>query len=189
MSAAVPRLKLLNDEVRDRLESKRAERTLELVRTPAAQSWVQLRRAEPADAEAIHELLERYVVMGVMLPRTLGQIYRSIRDFVVADEAGVVVGCGALKIYSERLAEVGALAVAPSMQGHGVGRRVVETLLDDARALRIKRVFALTMQVEFFHRLGFERVAITEFPEKQAADCASCARRLTCPETAVARTV
>jgi hypothetical protein len=71
-------------------------------------------------------------------------------------------------------------------QGTGLGRRAVETLVHDARALGLQRVFALTLQDRFFHRLGFETVAISEFPEKVAADCSTCSRRATCAEIAVA---
>lgn len=187
--AAARQLPLLDEAVKLRLETRRAQRTVSVLQLHEHRAPVRLRRAEPVDAPAIHALLEQYVADGVMLPRTLEQIYRVIRDFVIAEEHGAIVGCGALRIYNQRLAEVGALAVAPAVQGKGVGRRVVETLVEDARALGIEKVFALTMQVEFFDRVGFGVVAVTEFPEKVAGDCASCARRTQCPETAVARLV
>jgi amino-acid N-acetyltransferase len=84
---------------------------------------------------------------------------------------------------------VGALAVAKSHQGTGLGSRIVETLVHDARALGLQRVFALTLQERFFNRLGFETTNISEFPEKVAADCTGCARRATCNEIAVACTL
>lgn len=189
MSVPARQLPLLQDAARLGLETRRARRTVSVLEFAEPRAAVRLRRAEPADAPGIHALLEQYVADGVMLPRTLEQIYRSIRDFVIAEADGALVGCGALRIYHHGLAEVGALAVAPSVQGRGVGRRVVETLLEDARALGIPRVLALTLQVEFFGRLGFETRSVTEFPEKIAADCSSCARRLQCPETAVSRRV
>jgi amino-acid N-acetyltransferase len=188
VSVPARQLPLLDDAVRIRLETHRAQRTVSVLRLYDAAA-VRLRRAEPADAVAIHALLEQYVAEGVVLPRSLQQIYRAIRDFVIAEEDGMVVGCGALRIYNPGLAEVGALAVAPRLQGQGVGRRVVETLIEDARALGIERVFALTMQVEFFGRLEFAPVAVSEFPEKIATDCAACPRRAHCPEIAVARLV
>lgn len=189
MSVPARQLPLLQDAAKLRLETRRARRTVSVLQFEEPRPAVKLRRAEPADAPAIHALLEQYVSDGVMLPRTLEQIYRAIRDFVIAEEAGTLVGCGALRIYHQGLAEVGALAVAPSVQGRGVGRRVVETLLEDARALGIERVLALTLQVEFFGRLGFEVRPVAEFPEKVAADCSTCARRTRCPETAVSRQV
>jgi N-acetylglutamate synthase-like GNAT family acetyltransferase len=100
-----------------------------------------------------------------------------------------IVGCAALRIYSSELAEIGALAVAEDRHGAGIGRRLVEALVHDARLLGLSRVFALTLQDGFFHRLGFATTDIAEFPGKIAADCATCARRTTCTEIAVAQTL
>lgn len=179
-------LPVLDRVVRRGLEQARATRPLSIV---ADESALYLRRAEPADASEIHELLEVFVAHGQLLPRTLKQIYRSIRDFVVAIEDGRVVGCAALRIYSADVAEVGALAVVADRHGAGIGRQLVETLVHDAGMLGLRRVFALTLQDGFFHRLGFETTTISEFPAKVAADCSSCARRATCTEIAVARTL
>jgi amino-acid N-acetyltransferase len=146
---------------------------------------IKLRRAQPSDAVAIHTMLEQFVKQERLIPRTLDQVYRSIRDFVVAVEDDEVVGSGALRIYSDRMAEVAALAIAPRMQGHGVGRHIVEALLAEAEELGIPRIFALTTEEGFFHKLGFRTVPIAEFPEKIAQDCSVCERRNKCVEIAV----
>lgn len=179
--AASVQLPLVDEIVRRGLEQARESRRVALVR----EDGVFVRRAEPSDAREIHELLERFVAPGMLIPRTLKQVYRSIRDFVVVIERGRIIGCGALRIYTAELAEVGALAVSEECRGTGLGKRIVETLVHDARALGLHRVFALTMEERFFHRCGFETTVISEFPEKVAADCASCARRTSCNEIAV----
>jgi amino-acid N-acetyltransferase len=183
VSMALP---MFDQSVRSGLEQTRATRPLSIVNDDAA---LFIRRAEPSDAREIHELLETFVAHGQLLPRTLKQVYRAIRDFVVAIEDGRIVGCVALRIYSADVAEVGALAVLPGRHGTGVGRRLVDTIVHDAGMLGLRRVFALTLQDGFFHRLGFETTAISEFPEKVAADCSTCSRRATCSEIAVARTL
>lgn len=183
MSTPLP---VLAGVVRQGLEQARARRPLSIV--PDG-STLFLRRAEPSDAHEIHELLEVFVAHGQLLPRTLKQIYRTIRDYVVAIEGERITGCCALRIYSADVAEIGALAVAPDRHGIGIGRRLVETLVHDAGTLGLRRVFALTLEDGFFHRLGFEATTLSEFPEKVAADCSSCARRATCREIAVARTL
>ena len=174
-------LPLVDQIVRRGLEQARESRRVAIVR----EDGVFVRRAEPSDAREIHELLERYVAPGMLIPRTLKQVYRSIRDFVVVIDRGEIIGCGALRIYTAELAEVGALAVRGEYRGTGLGKRVVETLVHDARALGLHRVFALTMEERFFHRCGFETTLISEFPEKVAGDCATCARRESCNEIAV----
>jgi amino-acid N-acetyltransferase len=183
VSSALP---VLDRVVRHGLEHARATRPLSIV---ADASALHLRRADPADAREIHELLEVFVGHGQLLPRTLKQVYRTIRDFVVAVENDRIVGCAALRIYSAELAEIGALAVRADRHGTGIGRQLVDTLVHDAGMLGLRRVFALTLQDEFFHRLGFETTVVSEFPEKVAADCGTCARRATCSEIAVARSL
>jgi amino-acid N-acetyltransferase len=151
-----------------------------------AAGGIALRRAAPADAVHVHTLLQRFVERQILLPRTLEQVTGSIADFVVATEDGRVVGSAALRRYSVDLAEVVALAVAEQLHGAGIGRRLVEALLAQARAAGVRRAFALTTEAAFFHRLGFATTTIAEFPQKVAADCSSCARRRSCAETTVA---
>lgn len=182
MNAPLP---VLDQIVRSGLEQARESRRVALVRDDG----LFVRRAEPGDAREIHDLLENYVAPGMLLPRTLKQVYRSIRDFIVVIDGGRIVGCAALRIYSAELAEVGALAVADGYHGTGLGRRLVETLVHDARALGLHRAFALTLQDGFFHRVGFATTSISEFPEKVAADCMACSRRATCREIAVTITL
>ncbi|HEY8469652.1 MAG TPA: GNAT family N-acetyltransferase [Longimicrobiales bacterium] len=146
---------------------------------------VVIRRARPADLPAMMELLDRYAREGALLPRSPEQVRQQLRDFVVAVDATGVVGCAGLRLYSPALGEVIALAVAERCQSQGVGRRLVETLLEEARALGLRRVFALTLHPGFFHRLGFRTTNIAEFPEKIALDCNGCARRAACAEIAV----
>lgn len=164
------------------------ERAAELL----ARGWVkpgalELRRAHPADVPAIVELLDRYARLGFVLPRAPEQIYRQIREFVVVVEGERVVGCGGLRIYNAALAEVVALAVAEECQGKGVGRRIVEALLEEARLLAMRRVFALTLQEQFFHQRGFRTVPMTQVPEKIAADRAEGIDRALCRKTTVVR--
>jgi amino-acid N-acetyltransferase len=148
---------------------------------------VRLRAARLADVPAIQALLDGFARRGLLLPRTREQLYRNFREFVVAEDVEGIVGCGALRIYSPELAEIGALAVAERCHGRGIGRCIVDALVDEADALGVGRVFALTLQEGFFHRLGFRTGRVEEFPQKVAADCASCAKRATCIEITVVR--
>jgi amino-acid N-acetyltransferase len=144
-----------------------------------------IRSAGPGDAREIHALLEGFAAAGRLLARTLDQVCSTIRDYVVAVEGDRIIGCGALRIYSETLAEIGALAVAADRQGEGIGGRIVRALLDEARALGLRRIFALTLEERFFHRQGFRTTDVRQFPAKIARDCAGCAKRTHCPEIAV----
>ena len=145
-----------------------------------------IRHARIPDARDIHQLLLIYAKDGQLLGRSLADIYETIRDFYVYEEEGKVLGVGALEICWEDLAEVRSLAVAPGQQGKGVGRKIVHSCLAEARALGIRKVFALTYQPVFFNNLGFHEIEKSELPQKICGDCIKCVKFPDCDETALA---
>jgi amino-acid N-acetyltransferase len=148
---------------------------------------VTVRAARIADMRQVEPLINRFARQNLMLPKTLDQLSRLFREFVVAVDAdGRVLGCGALRIYTESLAEVASLAVDEAAHGLGIGRRVVAALLENGRDLGLSTVFALTLQEEFFHRIGFRTVPKEMFPLKVWADCRTCPKLHACDEIAVA---
>lgn len=144
-----------------------------------------IRKAGMQDARPIHQLLVGYARDGLVLPRSLSEIYDCIRDFYVYEDASGVVGTACLHICWEDLAEVRSLAVARGQEGRGVGRQLVEACLAEARELGLPRVFALTYQVDFFDRLGFKEIEKSELPHKIWGDCMKCAKFPECDETAM----
>lgn len=153
-------------------------------------STLVVRPARIADMRQVEPLITRFAKQNLMLPKSHDQLARLFREFFVAvDENNEVVGCGALRIYNETLAEVSSLAVDERAHGTGVGRRIVERLLQEARELGLSTVFALTLKDEFFHKLGFRTVPKESFPLKVWADCRTCAKLHACDEIAVARDV
>lgn len=148
---------------------------------------VSVRPARLGDMRQVEALINRFARTNLMLPKTAEQLSRNFREFVVAVDADeAVVGCAALRVYNESLAEVGSLAVDDAAHRQGVGRKLVERILDEARALGLRTVFALTLQELFFHRLGFRTVQKEMFPLKVWADCRMCPKLHACDEVAVA---
>ncbi|WP_083372730.1 amino-acid N-acetyltransferase [Paraoerskovia marina] len=119
------------------------------------QSIVSIRPALPADVRSIASLVEPYAVDRRLLAKDLVVYFESVQEFLVAEADGVVVGCGALHVLWEDLAEVRTVAVDPGWRGRGLGHLLVRELLDRARTLGLQRVFCLTFEVEFFGRHGF----------------------------------
>lgn len=154
---------------------------------PLPVASLEIRPAQPADVPALLELLDGFARRGLVLPRTLEQVYRHMREFMVATAAGQVVGCAGLRVYHQTLAEVVGVAVAEGWQGEGIGRRVIGAVLEEARIFSIRRVFALTLQESFFRQLGFRAVELAEIPEKIAADRAEGIDRKYCLKTAMVR--
>jgi len=145
-----------------------------------------IRKARMADIEAIFALVTAYSRRQILLPRSRADLYESLREFQVADRNGEVVGCAALAIQWENLAEIKSLAVREAEQGTGVGRRLVEACLAEARTLGIGRVFALTSRPGFFERLGFGGIPKETLPHKIWTDCVRCPKFPDCDEEAVA---
>ncbi len=150
---------------------------------------MRIRKATLHDGPAIHALVTDYARRGEVLPRTLSEIYETIRAWMVAEEEGRIIGCGALVILDADLAEVRSLAVAPAYQGNGIGRKIVEALIEEGKALGVTTIFALTRAVPFFERLGFAVTEKERFPRKIWRDCLKCPLFPHCDETAVVRAV
>ncbi|MCB7138218.1 amino-acid N-acetyltransferase [Cellulosimicrobium marinum] len=127
---------------------------------PTSAPAVRVRPALPADVRAIRALVQPYAESRILLAKEMVGYYEAVQEFVVA-EAGTdpqVVGCGALHVMWDDLAEIRTLAVDPAWRGHRVGHALVTELLDRARALGLRRVFCLTFEVDFFTRHGFRPI-------------------------------
>ena len=128
-------------------------------RQPAPPEYV-IRRARTADVPAIRRLVDAYSADRILLSKEMVTLYEDIQEFWVATrEDGEVLGCGALHVMWEDLAEVRTLATDPSYTGRGVGTALLARLLDVACDLGVSRVFCLTFEVDFFTRHGFEPLA------------------------------
>ncbi len=117
-----------------------------------------VRRARTSDVRQIQRLVQAYVDQGILLGKQLVTLFEDVPDFVVAELDGKVVGCGAVHVMWEDLAEIRTVAVEPELRGHGIGDLVVYRLLEHARELGVRRVFVLTFEVRFFGRHGFHEI-------------------------------
>jgi amino-acid N-acetyltransferase len=146
---------------------------------------LQVQRAAVSDVKAIHELVNGFARTGEMLPRTLAEIYESLRDFSVVRDGDALLACGALHVMWEDLAEVRSLAVRTDRHGQGLGALLVRAHLDEARELGLRTVFALTYRPAFFEKLGFQQADVMTLPRKVWNECYRCPKFPTCNEIAV----
>lgn len=146
-----------------------------------------IRDATAKDVPAIYDLIQPNAERAIMLPRSKYKIFSRLQGFVVLEEktAGKIVGCGALAILWNDMAEVQSLAVAEGFRGKHYGRLIVELLIQKAVALNIPKVLALTYQVEFFSKLGFVVVDKDSVPRKIWGECLDCPKLENCDETAM----
>lgn len=150
-----------------------------------------IRPATVRDVPAIADLISLFASQGKMLFRSHAELYETIRDFFVAIDAatGRIAGICGLEIVWADLAEVRSLAVDPAYHGKGLGRRLVQAVIDEARRLEIQRVFSLTYERVFFEKLGFVVVDKSALPLKVWSGCIKCPKRDGCDEIAMVRTI
>jgi amino-acid N-acetyltransferase len=150
---------------------------------------MKVRNARIADARAICSLISNYAERDRMLARSMADIYENLHSFTVVELNGTVVGCCALAIIWADLAEIKSLAVDEAKKGSGVGKLLVNTALKRARQLGLARVFALTLNPDFFEKLGFQIIEKDSLPMKVWKDCAKCPKQQNCDEIAVINTM
>ncbi len=147
-----------------------------------------IRKATIADIHEIHEILNYFAGQGLLLPRSLSELYDHVRDFFVVESgesAPLIHGVCGLGVCWEDLAEIKSLAVSEEHQHRGLGKKLVEACMEDAHNLGIRRVFTLTYIPRFFLKLGFEEIEKSMLPHKIWADCLKCSKFPNCDETAM----
>ncbi|NOY80546.1 MAG: GNAT family N-acetyltransferase [Kiritimatiellaeota bacterium] len=146
---------------------------------------IRLETATPAQAEAIHRLIQPLARRGLLLPRSIEEVRTAAPPFITAEADGRIVGCVVLRDYGDGLAEVRSLAVQPDWNGQGLGSRLVARAVETARRDGFTWLFALTRRPNLFRRLGFHVVPKERFPKKVWTDCARCPIRDHCDEFAM----
>ena len=137
-----------------------------------------LRKARIGDVKTIHRMINHSSGKGEMLPRSLMDIYGSLRDFFIYfDESQqAIAGICAMNIILENLAEVRSLRVEEEYRNKGIGKKLVEACISEAITLQLFRIFTLTIKPEFFKRLGFREVEMSTLSEKIWSDCFRCSK-------------
>ena len=146
---------------------------------------MRIRAAKVSDVDAIHALISDSAEQDRMLFRSKSDIFENIQAFLVADDGETVHGCSALEVIWADLSEVKSLAVDAQCRGKGVGKALVQAVVAMAVQLGVTRVFALTLEPEFFTRMGFDLVDRSTLPMKVWRDCARCPKQQHCDEIAM----
>jgi amino-acid N-acetyltransferase len=148
-----------------------------------------IRGAKISDVKRINALISSFAERDRMLFRPMADIYENLQAFTVAELDGDVVGCCALEIIWSDLAEIKSLAVDEASKEKGVGKMLVTAALEQAGLLGVPRILALTLEPDFFEKLGFKVVEKETLPMKVWSDCARCPKQDNCDEIAVVKTV
>jgi amino-acid N-acetyltransferase len=137
-----------------------------------------LRKARVDDVKTIHRMINVSSSKGEMLPRSLMDIYNSMRDFFVYydEKESEITGICAMNIIWENLAEIRSLYVEERHREKGIGRQLVEACISEAITLGLFKIFTLTYKKDFFAKLGFKEIDKTLLPEKIWSDCFHCSK-------------
>jgi amino-acid N-acetyltransferase len=146
-----------------------------------------IRKAKVGDIERIKELIDKWAQKELMLARSLNELYENARDFWVCEENGQVVGCAALHVDWADLGEIRSLAVEEKTHRRGIGTKLVEACLSEARELGLKKVFTLTYRQDFFEKNGFTVIDKSLLPHKIWNECIRCPKFPNCDEIAMMR--
>jgi len=157
------------------------------VESPTVGAGLVTRKAVMHDIPPILDLINAYAAQGIMLPRTEFELSEAIRDFTVVTLGGELLGCGALHFYTPTLGEIRSLAVHQRAKTRGVGRELVDALVEEAQEYELDAVFAFTYVVDFFRKVGFHEVERGALPLKAWKDCVRCPKFQACDEIAVLR--
>lgn len=148
-----------------------------------------IRKARIEDIKRIQALINAFARKDLMLARSLNELYENIRDFFVYEEKNKVVGCCALHISWEDLAEIKSLAVDRQYHNQGAGRALVDSCIQEAKTLGAKRIFVLTYAADFFKKAGFKRISHHKLPHKIWAECINCPKFPDCQEIALLKKI
>jgi amino-acid N-acetyltransferase len=144
-----------------------------------------IRQATIHDVPQMQAIINSHAELGKMLFKSYAELYENLRDFAVYELGGAVVGCVGLAIIWADMTEIRSLAVAREHMGRGIGRRLVEWCIDEARRLQIRKIMSLTYERAFFEKFGFVVVAKENLPLKVWSDCVKCPKRDGCDEIAM----
>jgi len=146
-----------------------------------------IRKAVVQDVPQMQELINGYAEAGVMLPRSLSELYDNVRDFTVCVSSDQLLGCSALHVCWTGLAEIASFAVRQDAHHHGIGAQLLHASMDEAAGLGIDTIFTLTRVPDYFRRHGFVEVDKGTLPHKVWSGCIKCPKFPDCDEIAMTK--
>ncbi|MGM0770903.1 MAG: N-acetyltransferase [Halobacteriota archaeon] len=144
-----------------------------------------IRKATVKDVDSIKRIINYYADLDQMLPRSVSELYESVRNFYVYEVEGEIIGCCGLQVMWVDLAEVLSFAIVPEYREKGIGTLLLHSCLEDARELEVATIFTLTYAPAFFEKNGFRRVEKSSLPHKIWSGCIKCPKFPDCDEIAL----
>jgi len=127
-----------------------------------------IRPAAFNDISDIIRIMQPAIEDKILIPRTPAEVEEKINDYVIYEVDGTTHGCGALHLYNNRQGEIAGIAVDKTYNSLGIGKKIIDFLLDKAEKHSLKQVFVLTTQTaDWFLGLGFKKASPEDLPEQK----------------------
>lgn len=147
-------------------------------------------KAKLSDITKMQELVKPEVEKGIILFRSSDEMSTNIRSYVLAKEDESIIGFGALHFHADDLAEVRSLIVSEHFRGKGIGKGIVNTLIEEGKSMDVKKIFTLTYKKSFFEAVGFSEIPKESLPSHKIwADCIKCKHFPVCDEIALIKII
>lgn len=146
---------------------------------------IEVRKAKVSDVDAIYEMINVYSEQMILLPRTRESLFQNLQAIYVAVLDNKVVGSASLSILDKQLAEIRSLVVDIEMSKRGIGKLLVDQVIEETKRIGIDKLISLTYQVQFFQKCGFEVTVKETMPQKLWKDCINCPKMPSCDEIAM----
>jgi len=148
-----------------------------------------IRGATIRDVKTMQRLINYYAKKDEMLPRSLSELYDNLRNYLVYESKGKILGCCALHVCWHNLGEIKSLAVQKTRQKQGIGKKLLLKCLADAKKLKLKKIFVLTYKPLYFKKFGFKDIDKSELPHKIWSECIKCVKFPNCDEIALQKEI
>lgn len=148
-----------------------------------------LRKARIKDITKIQKLINYYAKKDKMLPRSLNELYDTLRDYWVYEKKDKILGCCALHIFWGKLAEIKSLAVDPREKKRGIGKDLIYACIKEAQELGAEEIFVLTYIPEYFKKFGFRKIPHYKLPKKVWVECINCPKFPKCKEVSMVKKI
>ena len=147
-------------------------------------------KAKLSDIVTMQGIVKPEVEKGIILFRSADEMSTNIRSYILAKENDTIIGFGALHFHADDLAEVRSLIVSEGFRGEGVGKGIVEALIEEGKAMDVKKIFTLTYKKSFFEAVGFSEIPKESLPSHKIwADCIKCKHFPVCDEIALIKII
>ena len=130
----------------------------------------EIRSMLQTDIPAVLGVMRPFVENGKLLPRTEKDLFSRLGDYVVYELDGGVHACAALHIYEDGQAEIAAVAVDQTFAHMGIGPKLIDQLIKNAREKKVSSIFIMTTQAaDWFEKLGFVQDSVESLPQERRA--------------------